>query len=303
MINIGPALTLKPSVMSQIMLVGLLRHFFAWKKGNVTLSADECEKQPPTVKLCTYCTASDTVKLQPSTVGARRKTLSWLWWEFQSIFDFSDLRPWLFVSLSLTQCTWVDINWKRDAGHRKRRPLVVRLLSQLLVYFCHISWPKFPLFTGICRTSRRGIQCLFWWHCLPVFIQSEAYYHNSEVNQDTSHLIGYHDNQSGSAPSGALYPVAQQCPAFNAWEYWESVWDARERWQDSPALQTRMDVESILSARGIHRKWPSIRRQGNVSKHIVCGLIIERFKLVEVVLDVIGWRQMGWQKSGGYRLS
>uniref|UniRef100_A0A671XYM0 Cadherin-10 n=1 Tax=Sparus aurata TaxID=8175 RepID=A0A671XYM0_SPAAU len=27
-----------------------------------------------------------------------------------------------------------------------------------------------------------------------------------EVNQDTSHLIGYHDNQSGSAPSGALYP-------------------------------------------------------------------------------------------------
>lgn len=142
---------------------------------------------------------------------------------------------------------------------------------------CHesASWLKFPLFTGIWRTSKRGIQCLFWWHCLPVFILSEAYYHNSEVIQDISQLIGYHDNQSGYTPPDALYPVAQHCPAFHAWEYWESVWDARQWWEDSSAVQTWMDVESILSARGIHRKWPSICRQGNVSKHIVCGLIIE----------------------------
>lgn len=108
-----------------------------------------------------------------------------------------------------------------------------------------------------------------------MFILSEAYYHNSEVIQDISQLTGYHDNQSGSTPPDALYPVAQCCPAFHAWEYWESVWDAREWRQGSPAVQTWMDVESILSARGIHRKWPSICRQGNVSKHIVCRLIIE----------------------------
>lgn len=108
-----------------------------------------------------------------------------------------------------------------------------------------------------------------------MFILSEAYYHNSEVIQDISQLIGYHGIQSGSVPPDALYPVAQHCPAFHAWEYWESVWDAREWWEDSAALQTWMDVESILSARGIHRKWPSICRQGNMSKHIVCRLIIE----------------------------
>ena len=108
-----------------------------------------------------------------------------------------------------------------------------------------------------------------------MFILSEAYYHNSEVTQDTSQLIGYHDNQSGSAPPDALCPVAQFGPAFHTWEYWESVWAAREWREDSPAVQTWMDVESILSARGIRRKWPSICRQGNVSKHIVCGLIIE----------------------------
>ncbi len=128
------------------------------------------------------------------------------------------------------------------------------------------SWLKFPLFfTGIWRTSKRGIQCLFWWHCLPVFILSEAYYHNSEVIQDISQLIGYHDNQSGSAPPNALHSVAQYCPAFHAWEYWESVWDTRQWWENPSAVQTWMDVESILSARGIHRKWPSICRQGNKS--------------------------------------
>lgn len=87
-------------------------------------------------------------------------------------------------------------------------------------------------------------------------------------------LIGYHDNQSGSAPPDARHPVAQRRPAFHAWEYWESVWDAGEWWESSAALQTWMDVESILSAGGVHGNWPSICRQGNVSKHIVCGLII-----------------------------
>lgn len=108
-----------------------------------------------------------------------------------------------------------------------------------------------------------------------MFILSEAYYHNSDIIQDIYQLIGYHDNQSGSAPLDALYPVAQYCPAFHTWEYWESVWDDREWWEDSSAVQTWMDVESILSARGIHRKWPSICRQGNVSKYTVCRLIIE----------------------------
>lgn len=142
------------------------------------------------------------------------------------------------------------------------------------------SWLNFALFTGIWRTSKRGIQCLFWWHCLPVFILSEAYYHNSEVIQDIFQLIGYHDNQSGSAPPDALDAVAQYCHAFRAWEYWETVWDAREWWEDSTAVQARMDVESILSARGIHRKWPSICRQGNVSKHIVCSLIVACWRSV-----------------------
>lgn len=107
-----------------------------------------------------------------------------------------------------------------------------------------------------------------------MFILSEAYYHNSDALQDIYQLIGYHDTQSGPAPPDALSPVAQYCPAFHTWEYWESVWDDRERWEDSPAVQTWMDVESILSARGIHRKWPSICRQGNVSKHTVCRLIM-----------------------------
>lgn len=108
-----------------------------------------------------------------------------------------------------------------------------------------------------------------------MFILSEAYYHNSEVIQDISQLTGYHDNQSDPAPPDALYPVAQRRPAFHTWEYWESVWNGRERWEDSPAVQTWMDVESILSARGIHRKWLSICRQGNVPQHTVCRLIIE----------------------------
>lgn len=108
-----------------------------------------------------------------------------------------------------------------------------------------------------------------------MFILSEAYYHNSEVIQDISQLTGYHDNQSDPAPPDALYPVAQHRPAFHTWEYWESVWDGREWWEDSPAVQTWMDVESILSARGIHRKWPSICREGNVPEHTVCRLIIE----------------------------
>lgn len=61
-----------------------------------------------------------------------------------------------------------------------------------------------------------------------MFILSEAYYHNSEVIQDNFQLIGYHDNQSGSAPPGAPNAVAQHRHAFHAWEYWETVWDARE---------------------------------------------------------------------------
>lgn len=85
-------------------------------------------------------------------------------------------------------------------------------------------------------------------------ILSEAYYHNSAVIQEVSQLIGYHDNQSGSAPPDALYPMAQYSPAFHTWEYWESVWDAGERREDSSTVQTWMDVESILSAGGIHRK-------------------------------------------------
>lgn len=87
--------------------------------------------------------------------------------------------------------------------------------------------------------------------------------------------IGYHDNRSGRAAAGALRPVAQHRPAFHAWEYRESVWDARQWRQDSAALQTGMDVESILSAGGIRRKWPSIRRQGNVPLPIVCRVITD----------------------------
>lgn len=114
--------------------------------------------------------------------------------------------------------------------------------------------------------THRGIQCLFWWHCLPVFIQSEAYYHNSQVIRDILQLIGYNDSQSGAAPAGALHAVAQHRHAFRAWEYWETVWDAGERRrEDSSALQTWVDVESVLSAGGVHRKWPSICGQGNVS--------------------------------------
>lgn len=114
--------------------------------------------------------------------------------------------------------------------------------------------------------THRGIQCLFWWHCLPVFIQSEAHYHNSQVIRDILQLIGYNDSQSGAAPAGALHAVAQHRHAFHAWEYWETVWDAGERRRaDSSALQTWVDVESVLSAGGVHRKWPSICGQGNVS--------------------------------------
>lgn len=151
---------------------------------------------------------------------------------------------------------------------------------------------NFPLFTGIQRTSKRGIQCLFWWHCLPVFILSEAYYHNSEVIQDIFQLIGYHDNQSGSAPPDALNAVAQYCHAFHAWEYCKTVWDARGWWEDSSAVQTGMDVESILSTRGIHRKWPSICRQGNVSEPTVGRLITE---------GLACWRSVwcNWLKTNG----
>lgn len=114
--------------------------------------------------------------------------------------------------------------------------------------------------------THRGIQCLFWWHCLPVFIQSEAYYHNSQVIRDILQLIGYNDSQSGAAPAGALHAVAQHRHAFHAWEYWETVWDAGERRrEDSSALQAWVDVESVLSAGGVHRKWPSICGQGNAS--------------------------------------
>lgn len=85
--------------------------------------------------------------------------------------------------------------------------------------------------------------------------------------QDVPRLAGYHDNQSTSAPADALHPVAQRRLAFHTWEYWESVWDDREWWQDTSAVQTWMDVESILSARGVRGKRPSIRRQGSVSKN------------------------------------
>lgn len=114
----------------------------------------------------------------------------------------------------------------------------------------------------------KEIQCLFCQGYLP------AYFHNSQVILDISLPIGYHDRQSSSAPVDALFPVAQYCPAFHYWEYWESVWDAREWWEGSSAFQTGMDVESILSARRVHGKWPSIRWQGKVSKCIVCRVII-----------------------------
>jgi len=61
-------------------------------------------------------------------------------------------------------------------------------------------------------------------------------------------LIGYHGSQSGRAPPDALHPVAQRRPTFHAREYRESVRDGGERREDSPAVQTWMDVESILSA-------------------------------------------------------
>lgn len=130
-----------------------------------------------------------------------------------------------------------------------------------------------------------------------MFIPSQAYYHNSDITQDICQLIGYHDNQSGTAPPDALYPVAQYRPAVHTWEYWESVWDDREWWEDSTAVQTWMDVESILSARGVHRKRPSICWQGNVSEHTVCRLITGGL-VGEVLSDVIGWGQMGCQKCG-----
>lgn len=93
--------------------------------------------------------------------------------------------------------------------------------------------------------------------------------------QTISQLIGYHDKQSGSATPDAHQPVAQYGPSFLAWKYWEPFWNAREWRESSAAFQTGLDVESILSAWGIHRKWPSVCRQGKVSKCIVCRLIIE----------------------------
>lgn len=88
-----------------------------------------------------------------------------------------------------------------------------------------------------------------------MFIQSEAYYHNSQVIRDILQLIGYNDSQSAAASFGALHAVAQHRHASRAWEYWETVWDAGQRRREgSAALQAWMDVESVLSAGGVHRK-------------------------------------------------
>jgi len=192
---------------------------------------------------------------------------------------------WLFISL----CCPHKTQSKSDTAYSifaqsvrvyKHSHLLICMLFQCFFNHTRIlrdTWSiMMPLLTVVMSSLHtdlkdiyKGLQCLLWWHHLPVFNLSEAYHHNSDVIPDISDLIGYHD-QSGPAPSDALFPVAQWCPSFHTWEYWESVWDAREWWEGSSAFQTWMDVESILSAWGVHREWPSICRQGKLLKHNVC---------------------------------
>lgn len=145
-----------------------------------------------------------------------------------------------------------------------------------VIHSSFMSLPKFSFFFfhRAPQDIRRGIQCLN----LLVLIPSEASFLKFEVAQ-----LGYHDNQSGSASPDALCPVAQHCPPFHYWEYWKPVWEAREWWARSPALQTWMDVESILSAGRIHRKRPPVRWKGKESGHSVCRLI------TELCRDAAGW--------------
>lgn len=139
---------------------------------------------------------------------------------------------------------------------------------------CAVLTAVFSLHRNLKDIESKGIQCLFWRGYLLVFTLSEAYLHNSQVIAELSLPTGYHDRQSGSASLDALFPVAKCRPAFRAREYWESVWDAREWREGSAAFQTGMDVESILSARGVRRKWPSICWQGKASEFTVSRLII-----------------------------